>query len=38
LFGFFILFSFKVIFKLKVVWQNIVQNLLFDNLFHKHLS
>jgi len=26
LFGFFIFFSFKVIFKLKVVWQNIVQN------------
>jgi len=26
LFGYFIIFSFAAIFKLKVVWQNIVQN------------
>jgi len=26
LFGYFIIFSFTIIFKLKVVWKNIVQN------------
>jgi len=26
MFGFFIIFSFKAIFKLKIIWQHIIQN------------